>query len=62
MAEKAAFDVPEVAQAIGCNEKTVRKGISDGQIPSFRVGRLVRVPAWWVKQKKKGPEQPATAA
>lgn len=51
MPEKIAFSVDEVAHAVGCNPKTIRKGISDGQIPSFGIGRLIRIPAWWVKQQ-----------
>lgn len=52
--ERVAYDVPDVAKALDCNEKTVRKGISDGQIPHFRVGKLIRVPAWWVRQQREG--------
>jgi excisionase family DNA binding protein len=55
MPEKVAYDIPEVARSLECNEKTVRKGIADGQIPSFRIGRLIRVPAWWLRQQSDGP-------
>jgi excisionase family DNA binding protein len=35
--------VPVAAEAIGCSPKTLRRRISDGTIPAYKLGRLVRV-------------------
>lgn len=43
--EKSAFTPEQVAQRWDCSVGTIRQLISSGKIPSFRVGRLMRVPA-----------------
>ncbi|ATI42078.1 hypothetical protein CBW24_08695 [Pacificitalea manganoxidans] len=34
----------DVARRWGCSATMVRKLISDGELPAFRVGRLMRIP------------------
>ena len=40
---KGALTVKEVARELGCTPKTVRVHIRDGRIPSFRLGRHLRI-------------------
>jgi excisionase family DNA binding protein len=36
--------LPEAAQYVGCSEKTLRRRVSDGSLPAYRLGpRLLRV-------------------
>lgn len=53
--ERAALTVDEVAEIIGTGRTATYDAIRRGEIPSFRVGRFVRVPAWWVAQLRNGP-------
>lgn len=41
--------VPEVAEILGYDERTVRRGIKDGQIPATQVGATHRVPVAWIR-------------
>lgn len=59
-AQRATFNIPEVARATGLNEKSVRQGIAKGEIPALHVGRRILVPAWWIRQQLEGPN--ATSA
>lgn len=40
--------VPEVAEILGYDERTVRRGIKEGQIPATQVGVTHRVPTAWI--------------
>lgn len=40
--------VPEVAEILGYDERTIRRGIKDGQIPATQVGATHRVPVAWI--------------
>lgn len=40
----AVMTIKEVADVLGINPRTVSVGISDGTIPSVRVGRRILVP------------------
>lgn len=52
---RTAYSIDEIARELGCDHKTVRKGIAMGKIPSIRIGRLIRIPGWWVVQTLHGP-------
>ncbi|WP_326826440.1 helix-turn-helix domain-containing protein [Streptosporangium sp. NBC_01756] len=41
--------VSEVAEVLGYDERTVRRGIKDGQIPATQVGVTHRVPTAWIR-------------
>ncbi len=41
--------VAEVAEILACDERTVRRGIKDGQIPATQVGVIHRVPVAWIR-------------
>ena len=43
--------VPEVAEILGLDARTLRRGIADGQVPSVRVGARVLVPTAWLRQQ-----------
>lgn len=40
----AALTVTQVAGLLDLDERTVRRGCEDGQLPCIRVGRLLRIP------------------
>lgn len=42
--EKPWLTVAELAVITGEGEKAIRKAIDEGQLPSLRVGRYVRIP------------------
>jgi excisionase family DNA binding protein len=44
----------EVAQKLRMGRATVYDAIARNEIPSIRVGKTVRVPAWWVRAQLGG--------
>lgn len=55
MNTKVLFSVQETSDATGLDVKTVRLGIERGDIPGLRIGRLFKIPRWWVEQQRYGP-------
>lgn len=45
----------EVAENLGLSLDSVYRRIYDGSIPSFRVGRSLRIPAWFVSDLMRRP-------
>lgn len=45
----------EVAEATGLDIKSVRAAIERGEIPARRIGRLIKIPVWWVDEQRTGP-------
>lgn len=43
--------VPEVAEILGYDERTIRRGIKTGQIPATQVGATHRVPVAWIRSQ-----------
>jgi excisionase family DNA binding protein len=43
--ERRLYRVREVAESWGLSKSKIHQMISDGQIPSVRIGRSVRIPA-----------------
>ena len=43
--------VPEVAKTMRISRAAAYRLVELGTIPSVRLGRSVRVPAWWVDEK-----------
>lgn len=41
--------VPEVAEIFRWDERTIRRGIKDGQIPATQVGATHRIPVAWIR-------------
>jgi len=41
--------VPEFVTMTGYDALTIRKGITEGEIPAMRVGRTWRIPVAWVR-------------
>jgi excisionase family DNA binding protein len=62
MDNKVGYTVDEYARLEGCDHKTIRSGIASGQIPSYRIGRLIRIPGWWVRLHLDGPRSGDHAA
>jgi excisionase family DNA binding protein len=52
--EKLLLGVPEVAREVGVDPKFIRRGVEEGTIPATRVGRLIKVPMWWIRQQRDG--------
>jgi excisionase family DNA binding protein len=41
--ERAFASVADAARILACSEKVVRSEIQRGRLPSYRVGRLIRI-------------------
>jgi excisionase family DNA binding protein len=52
--EKLLYGVPEAAHELGVDPKFIRRGVEEGVIPATRVGRLIKVPLWWIRQQRDG--------
>jgi excisionase family DNA binding protein len=39
--------VAEAAARLGCHTRTIYDGVAAATIPHRRVGRAIRLPAWW---------------
>ena len=52
--QKLLLGVPEAAIAVGVDPKFIRRGVEEGSIPATRVGRLIKVPLWWIRQQRDG--------
>lgn len=61
MQTKVLFSVQETAEATGLDVKTVRAAIERGEIPGQRIGRLFKVPAWWINEQANGQRTPQSA-
>ena len=60
---KIFASVPEVADIIGRDERTVRKCAESGLIPGQKIGANWSIPVAWLRQQAGLPEPtPATAA
>lgn len=42
--EPLAYTIRELASAIRCSERTIRRAIASGRLRTVRIGRCVRVP------------------
>lgn len=61
MSGKALLSVAETAAETGLGPRAIRDGIDRGEIPGRRFGRLIKIPAWWVREQRDGPQR-GTAA
>jgi excisionase family DNA binding protein len=43
-------DVPEVAQLLRSDVRTIRRAIAAGEIPAIRTGQRYRVPTKWLRE------------
>jgi hypothetical protein len=46
-----AHKVKAVAKIADTSQKAIYAEIAAGKIPAIRIGRLLRIPDWWVRQK-----------
>ena len=44
-ADKVYLRTEEVARLLDVSDRTIRRMVKDGRLPSLRVGRLIRIPA-----------------
>lgn len=54
--------VPEVAEILGRDERTVRAAIRAGDIPATKTGQRYIVPVSWLREQAGGPVPPTAAA
>jgi excisionase family DNA binding protein len=40
-----------VAEQLRCNPATVYRHVADGQLPSLRIGGLIRIPAGYLERR-----------
>jgi len=52
---KVLLSTEEVASATGLDVKTVRAAVERGEVPSCKIGRLIKIPRWWVEEQRNGP-------
>jgi len=57
--ERLFFSVREVAQIGRWSENFVYQRVQAEDIPSVRVGRSIRIPAYWVRQAINGEPAPS---
>lgn len=53
--------IPKASAELGINEKTLRKGVAESEVPSVKVGRLRFIPRWWLDQQANGQQSPRSA-
>jgi excisionase family DNA binding protein len=51
MTDRLVYRVSEVADLLKVSRTQVYRLMAAGTIPVIRVGRAVRVPAWWIEEK-----------
>lgn len=49
VSSRPMLTVPEVAGLLGVSDNTIYRRIADGDIPSKRLGKAVRIPSSWVQ-------------
>ncbi|HET9969828.1 MAG TPA: helix-turn-helix domain-containing protein [Streptosporangiaceae bacterium] len=58
--ERLFASVPEVAEILGSDPRTVRRALEAGQIPGTKVGAFWKIPtAWLLKQARRGGDNAA---
>lgn len=57
---RVGYSVPEFAEAIGISRAGAYKWVTEGIIPTVRVGRRLIVPSWAMKQFTEQPEPSST--
>lgn len=50
MSERILYRVPELADAIGCSKTKAYELVNKGEIPSVKIGNMLRVPAAALKR------------
>jgi excisionase family DNA binding protein len=55
-------DVPETAEILRYDERTVRRAIEAGEIPAVRAGERWRVPTAWLRAQARIGDSDAAAA
>jgi len=56
LAGQTFADVPQVADIIGRDERTVRRAIESGKIPATQIGSKWSVPVAWLREQAGTPE------
>jgi excisionase family DNA binding protein len=52
--ERLFASVPEVAEILGSDPRTVRRALEAGQIPGTKVGAFWKIPTSWLRQAAEG--------
>ena len=51
---RKAYTVEEVAEVLGTGRTATYDAVRRGEIPSIRIGRFYRIPAWFVNRLETG--------
>lgn len=51
LSERLFMSVPEVADVLGVDQRTLRRAAEDGQVPSVRVGVRILIPTTWLREQ-----------
>ena len=57
--EPVLWGVPRAARELDLDCKTIRKAMEAGQIPCVKIGRLLKIPGWWITTQRNGPGKAA---
>jgi hypothetical protein len=49
---------PDTGQALGLSRNATYQAAAAGEIPTIRIGRLLRVPAWFHREMLLGEQRP----
>jgi excisionase family DNA binding protein len=60
LTERLFVSVPEAAELLGVDPRTLRRAIEDCQVPASRVGARVLVPTAWLRGQARQPDAAAT--
>jgi excisionase family DNA binding protein len=60
LADRLFANVPEVAEILGADERTVRRAVAAGEIPATRIGVKCIIPVSWLRERAGSPT-PASA-
>lgn len=52
---KVLLSVEETAKETGLGPRIIRQAVERGEIPGRRIGRLIKIPLWWVEEQRNGP-------
>ena len=62
ISDKKFYTLEELLTFIPMSKAGLYKVVSEGKIPSIKIGRRVLIPAWWVEELTSKPQAAAVVA